>query len=87
MNFFRFRKKPYLLKIFSYLLINICLTIFFNQNSKKDVTMLSCLDPDPDGIRKTDPDPGVKIALNREKLLYLTSLNYPFSQPFSIFSC
>jgi hypothetical protein len=87
MNFFRFRKKPYLLKIFSYLLINICLTIFFNQNSKKDVTMLSCLDPDPDGIRKTDPDPGVKIALNPEKLLYLTSLNYPFSQPFSIFSC
>ncbi len=49
--------------------------------------MLSCLDPDPDGIGKTDPDPGVKIALNREKLLYLTSLNYPFSQPFSIFSC
>jgi hypothetical protein len=87
MNFFRFRKKPYLLKIVSYLLINICLTIFLNQNSKKDVTMLSCLDPDPDGIRKTDPDPGVKIALNRVKLLYLTFLNYPFSQPFSIFSC
>ncbi len=49
--------------------------------------MLSCLDPDPDGIRKMDPDPGVKIALNSEKLLYLTSLNYLFSQPFSIFSC
>jgi hypothetical protein len=44
--------------------------------------MLSCLYPDPDGIRKTDPDPGVKIALNREKLLYLTSLNYPFFPAF-----
>ena len=87
MNFFRLKKNSYFFQIFSYLLINICLKIFFYQNSKKDVTMLSCLDPDPDGIRKTDPDPGVKIALNREKLLYLTSLNYPFSQPFSIFSC
>jgi hypothetical protein len=52
--------------------------------------MLSCLDPDsfyfmdldPYGIRKSDPDPGVKIDFKSRKPLYLTSLNYPIFPAF-----